>query len=87
MGTESPSGAGRRAAWSVVATVVLMVRVLATIATVFCAFAWIVAAVRSDLLNGWLWWVVGSAAALLVSTYLYGYLRVRYPSTSERWEE
>ena len=87
MGYYPDHAAGRRTIWSIVATVVLMVRVIATIATVFCVFAWIVAAVRSDLLNGWLWWAVGSAAALVVSTYLYSYLRVRYPSASDRWEE
>lgn len=79
--------AGRRAAWSLAATVVLTVRLTATIASVATILVWIVAAVRDGLVNPWLWWAVGSAAALLASTYLYSYLRVRYPSSSERWEE
>ncbi|WP_026918549.1 hypothetical protein [Gordonia shandongensis] len=86
MGNTSEPGVGRRALWSVAALIVLTVRLLATIATTVFVLAWILAAVRSDLLNGWLWWAAGSAIALVVSWYLYSYLRVRYPSTSERWE-
>ena len=77
----------RHALWSIAATVVLAVRLITTITTVGLVLIWIVAAVRDDLLNGWLWWALGSALALLVSTYLYSWLRVRYPSRSDRWEE
>ncbi|MCF8587236.1 hypothetical protein L5G28_01775 [Gordonia sp. HY285] len=77
----------RRAAWSIAATVVLTIRLIATIATVGTVLVWLVAAVRDGLLNGWLWWAVGSAGTLIVATYLYSHLRVRYPSTSDRWEE
>ncbi|EGD54623.1 hypothetical protein SCNU_13613 [Gordonia neofelifaecis NRRL B-59395] len=76
----------RRTIWSLAAIVVLTVRILATIATIFFTFAWLVAAVRSSLLNAWLWWAVGSVLAMAISWYLYSYLRVRYPSTSRRWE-
>ncbi|MCF8603506.1 hypothetical protein L5I01_09050 [Gordonia sp. HY442] len=78
---------GRRAAWSLAATVVLTVRLIATIASVGIVLVWIVAAVRDGLLNSWLWWAIGSVVAMLVSTYLYSYLRVRYPSSSDRWED
>ncbi|AUH67434.1 MULTISPECIES: hypothetical protein [Gordonia] len=86
MGIDPEPGAGRRAIWSAAALIVLTVRVLATIATVFFTIAWLVAAVRSSLLNGWLWWAAGAAIAMAISWYLYSYLRVRYPSTSRRWE-
>ncbi|GEE00522.1 hypothetical protein nbrc107696_09680 [Gordonia spumicola] len=87
MGKHPDPDRGRRTVWSILTTVVLVVRVLATILATFCVFAWIVAAFRDSLLNPWLWWAVGSVIAILVSTYLYSYLRVRYPSASERWEE
>ncbi|MGB3697645.1 MAG: hypothetical protein WBA05_09440 [Gordonia sp. (in: high G+C Gram-positive bacteria)] len=86
MGDDPEHEVGRRAIWSIAATLVLTARLLATIATVFFVLAWLVAAVRLSLLNGWLWWALGSAIALLVSWYLYSYLRVRYPSASRRWE-
>ncbi|ALG83313.1 hypothetical protein [Gordonia phthalatica] len=85
MGNDPESG-GPSAVWSAAAAVVLTVRVVAVIATPILVFAWLVAAVRSGLLNGWMWWAVGAALALLISSYLYSYLRVRYPSRSERWE-
>ncbi|GAB09908.1 hypothetical protein GOARA_048_01100 [Gordonia araii NBRC 100433] len=69
------------AAWSAAATLVLVVRVLATIATVLTVLAWVVMAVRNSLNNVWLWPAVGSIIALLVSTWLYGWLRVRYSSS------
>lgn len=78
---------GRRAVWSLAATVVLTIRLIATIMTTGTVLVWIVAAVRDGILNAWLWWAVGSATALLVATYLYSHLRVRYPSTSDRWED
>ncbi|GAC81018.1 hypothetical protein SAMN04488550_4469 [Gordonia malaquae] len=87
MGNHPDRNLGRRAVWSVLTTVVLVVRVVATIVATFCVFAWIVAAFRDSLMNPWLWWAVGSVIAIVVSTYLYSYLRVRYPSASERWEE
>ncbi|QKT05799.1 hypothetical protein HUN08_00230 [Gordonia sp. X0973] len=66
------------AGWSLTATIVLVVRVLATIATVLTVLAWIVTAVRHSLNNVWLWPAVGSAAALIASTWVYGWIRVRY---------
>lgn len=77
----------RETLWSMVATVVLACRLLATIGTVIFTVCWLIFAVRYTLLNGWLWWALGSVAVLLVSTYLYSVLRVRYPSSSSRWEE
>ena len=58
----------------------------ATLATIAFVLLWLIAAVRDTLLNGWLWWALGSVALLLVSTYLYSVLRVRYPSNHDRWE-
>lgn len=78
---------GRRVVWSIAAGVVLTVRVIAVILTPILVVTWLVAAVRSSLLNGWMWWAIGAALALLISSYLYSYLRVRYPSRSRRWEE
>ncbi|MFT3716455.1 MAG: hypothetical protein QM774_11055 [Gordonia sp. (in: high G+C Gram-positive bacteria)] len=72
-------GSGREAAWSTATALVLIVRFLSTITTVLLAMMWLVHAVRESLFNGWLWWTLGSAALLIVSTYLYGVLRVRYP--------
>lgn len=65
--------------WAVLTTVVLVVRMLATIAAILCVIGWIVVAVRSSLNNGFLWPAVISGVALLVSTYLYSYLRPRHP--------
>lgn len=76
----------REAVWAVLTTVVLVVRFLATLATVFFVLLWVVAAVRYTLLNGWLWWALGSVLVLVAATYVYSVLRVRYPSNSERWE-
>ncbi|NLG45343.1 hypothetical protein [Gordonia sp. (in: high G+C Gram-positive bacteria)] len=87
MGSAPESDIGRRALWSIAAGVVLTVRVIAVIITPILVVAWLVAAVRSSLLNGWMWWAIGAALALLISNYLYSYLRVRYPSRSRRWEE
>lgn len=76
----------REALWSVVATVVLVLRFIATIGCVVFVLLWVVAAVRNTLLNGWIWWALGAALLLVVTTYLYSVLRVRYPSRHERWE-
>ena len=70
---------GREAVWAVVTTLILMVRILATIALVLLALGWAVAAIRSSLDNVFLWPAVGAGVALFLSTYLYSYLRVRYP--------
>ena len=67
-------------------TGVLVVRLLATIGCVLFILLWVLAGVRYSLLNGWLWWVLGSVGVLVASTYAYSVLRVRYPSHSERWE-
>ena len=67
------------AAWGTATAVVLIVRFLATISTVFLVLLWLVHAVRESLWNSWFWWALGSAGLLLLSTYLYGVLRVRYP--------
>ncbi|GAC57684.1 hypothetical protein GOHSU_23_00300 [Gordonia hirsuta DSM 44140 = NBRC 16056] len=77
----------RETLWSVLATVVLAARLLATIGAVIFTLMWLVAAVRDSLVNLWLWWALGSVLMLVVSTYLYSVLRVRYPSRSQRWEE
>lgn len=77
----------RETLWSVLATVVLAARLLATIGTVIFTLMWLIAAVRDSLVNVWLWWALGSVLMLVVSTYLYSVLRVRYPSRSQRWEE
>lgn len=65
--------------WWVITTVVLVIRLVATIATVLLALGWVVAAIRDSIMNLFFWPLVGSAIALLISTYLYSYLRARYP--------
>ncbi|WP_124709680.1 hypothetical protein [Gordonia insulae] len=70
---------GREAVLAVITTVVLVVRLLATIALVLLAIGWAVASVRGSLLNEFLWPAVITAAVLLISTYLYSFLRVRHP--------
>ena len=69
----------RTTLWWIVTTLVLVIRLLATIATVLLVIGWAVAAIRHSVSNVFLWPAVGSAAALLVSTYVYSYLRARYP--------
>ncbi|NDK89770.1 hypothetical protein GYA93_09290 [Gordonia desulfuricans] len=69
----------RTTLWWLVTTFVLVVRLLATIATVLLTIFWVIAAVRDSFGNVFLWPAVGSAVALLVSTYLYSHLRARYP--------
>ncbi|MFT3660568.1 MAG: hypothetical protein QM809_03995 [Gordonia sp. (in: high G+C Gram-positive bacteria)] len=73
------SRAAREALWSTAAALVLVSRFLATITTVLCAMLWLVTAIRDSLLNVWLWWFLGSGAALLLATYAYSWLRVQYP--------
>ncbi|MGC4933161.1 hypothetical protein ACLQ3C_05715 [Gordonia sp. DT30] len=65
--------------WWVITTLVLVIRLLATIATILLVIGWAVAAIRDSMMNGFLWPAVGSGVALLISTYLYSYLRARYP--------
>ena len=65
--------------WWVITTVVLVIRLLATIAVILLAIGWAGAAIRDSMNNIFLWPAVGSAVALLISTYLYSYLRARYP--------
>lgn len=70
----------RSTLWWIVTTFVLVVRIVATIATILLVIGWLVATVGdSTMLNGFLWPAVGSAVALVVSTYLYSYLRARHP--------
>ncbi|GAC55409.1 hypothetical protein [Gordonia amicalis] len=69
----------REAVWALVTTLVLVIRILATIALVLFVIGWAVAAIRGTLDNAFLWPAIGGGAALLLSTYLYGHLRVRYP--------
>ncbi|MYR07844.1 hypothetical protein GTV32_16730 [Gordonia sp. SID5947] len=70
---------GREAVWAVITTIVLVVRLLATIALVLLAIGWVVVAVRGSLRNDYLWPTVITAGVLLLSTYLYSFLRARYP--------
>lgn len=72
-------GRAREALWAVLATVVLVIRILATIALVLFVIGWAVAAIRDSLDNVFLWPSIGAGVALLVSTYVYGHLRARYP--------
>ncbi|MEY1672860.1 hypothetical protein AB4Z55_01595 [Gordonia sp. ABKF26] len=72
-------GRAREALWAVLATVVLVIRILATIALVLFVIGWAVAAIRDSLENVFLWPSIGAGVALLVSTYVYGQLRARYP--------
>ncbi|WP_238422729.1 hypothetical protein [Gordonia sp. 'Campus'] len=69
----------RETVWAVLATVVLVIRILATIALVLFVIGWAVAAVRDSLDNVFLWPSVYAGIGLLVSTYVYGHLRARYP--------
>ncbi|EON30627.1 MULTISPECIES: hypothetical protein [Gordonia] len=73
------AGRAREALWAVLATVVLVIRILATIALVLLVIGWAVAAVRGSLDNEFLWPSIATGAALLLSTYVYGHLRARYP--------
>ncbi|MGV9827376.1 MULTISPECIES: hypothetical protein [unclassified Gordonia (in: high G+C Gram-positive bacteria)] len=69
----------RSAVWAVLTTFVLIVRLLASIATVILVIGWVIATVRDSIDNLFLWPAVISGAALLLSTYAYSYLRARYP--------
>ncbi|AZZ80385.1 hypothetical protein [Gordonia alkanivorans] len=69
----------REAVWALVATLVLVIRILATIVLVLFVIGWAVAAVRDSLDNAFLWPAIGAGVALLLSTYIYSYLRVRHP--------
>lgn len=68
-----------------VTTMVLVVRMLSSIALVLLVIGWAVAAVRSSILNAFLWPAVICGVALLVSTYVYSWLRARYPRRNG-WE-
>ncbi|GAA4666921.1 hypothetical protein GCM10023197_22750 [Gordonia humi] len=57
-------------------SIVLTVRILATLSTIATTFIAVVAAPRHGLTTGWTWWAIGSAAVLLTVTFLYGLLRV-----------
>ena len=72
-------GRAREAVWAVLATVVLVMRIVATIALVLFVIGWDVATVRDSLDNAFLWPSIGAGIALLASTYVYGHLRARYP--------
>ncbi|WP_181371813.1 hypothetical protein [Gordonia paraffinivorans] len=69
----------REAVWSVATALVLVVRVVATIALVLLVLGWAAAAFRDSIVNDYFWPVIGAGAGLLVSTYVYSLLRVRYP--------
>ncbi|GAB93851.1 hypothetical protein [Gordonia rhizosphera] len=73
------AGRGREALWTVATTVVVAVRILSTIALVLLVIGWGVAAVRDSIFNVFLWPAVICGAVLLASTYLYSFLRARYP--------
>ncbi|MEE3851682.1 hypothetical protein VZC37_15170 [Gordonia sp. LSe1-13] len=70
---------GREVVWAVLTTLVLVVRMLATIALVLLAIGWAVVSVRDSMDNDFLWPALITGAVLLVSTYLYSLLRARYP--------
>ncbi|WP_040510733.1 hypothetical protein [Gordonia soli] len=75
----------RETVWALLTTFVLVVRLLATIAMVLFVVGWAVVSVRQSVLNGWLWPSIGSCVALLISTWLYSYLRARHPRRNG-WE-
>ncbi|UEA60831.1 hypothetical protein [Gordonia otitidis] len=70
--------------WSVVTALVLVVRFLAVLVTAVCVIAWVIAMVRDSWNNMFFIPAIVAAAALLVSTYLYSYLRARYPRRNGR---
>lgn len=70
--------------WSVVTTLVLIVRFSAVLLTVVCVIAWAIAMVRDSWNNTFFVPAIVSAVSLLVSTYLYSYLRARYPRRNGR---
>ena len=70
--------------WSVVTTLVLIVRFLAVLLTAVCVIAWAIAMLRDSWNNVFFIPAIVSAAALIVSTYLYSYLRARYPRRNGR---
>jgi hypothetical protein len=70
---------GREAVWAVIVTLVLVVRLIATIALVLLTIGWALMSVRGSMDNSFLWPAVITAAVLVVSTYLYSLLRARYP--------
>ncbi|MDL9946976.1 hypothetical protein QSJ19_15535 [Gordonia sp. ABSL11-1] len=70
---------GREAVWAVITTLVLVVRLIATIALVLLTIGWALMSVRGSMDNSFLWPAVITAAVLVVSTYLYSLLRARYP--------
>lgn len=73
----------REALWSTAAGIILPLRIVATLAFFGFTVLWLIAAFRESLLNGWLWWWIGSVAVLVASTYGYTWLRVRYPTGSD----
>lgn len=73
------TGRGRELFLVLLTTLVLVVRIVATIALVLLVFGWIVVAVRSSLVNAFLWPAAIAGVVLLVSTYIYSFLRARHP--------
>lgn len=73
------AGRGREVVLGVITTLVLAVRIIATIALVLLVVGWVVAAFRSSLDNVFLWPSVITAVVLIVCTYLYSFLRPRHP--------
>ena len=82
MRVDDPARRRREVLWTVATTIVLIVRMLSSIGLVFLVIGWAVVAVRTSILNGFLIPAVICGAALLLSTYLYGWLRARYPRRS-----
>ncbi|MFW0793423.1 hypothetical protein AAFP30_06390 [Gordonia sp. CPCC 205515] len=73
------AGRGRDVVLALLTTLVLVVRIIATIALVLLVIGWVVVAVRSSLNNDFLWPSVITGVVLLVSTYIYSFLRARHP--------
>ncbi|GAB2663999.1 hypothetical protein GCM10027169_27970 [Gordonia jinhuaensis] len=64
--------------WGVATFFILVIRVVSTLVVAVCVIAWVVVAVTSSLNNDWLWPAIISAIAVLVSTYLYSFVKGRH---------
>ena len=69
--------------WSVVTTLVLIVRFLAVLLTVVCVIAWAIAMVRDSWNNMFFVPAIVSAVSLLVSTYPVSYTHLTLPTNRE----
>ncbi|MFT4043149.1 MAG: hypothetical protein QM673_08310 [Gordonia sp. (in: high G+C Gram-positive bacteria)] len=81
---SNPSARAWAVAWAVMTALVLVVRLLASLGTVVCVMAWVVAMVRDSWQNIFFWPALACGAALLLSTYAYSLLRAHYPRRSGR---